>query len=445
MKAFSWSLWVLVSAAILGYFGWEMIYEKQKPNFLPGAVSHGHYQIELACDACHTEPFGGGDVLQQACVNCHDDELKTSLDSHPRKKFTDPRNAALLEILDARYCTSCHLEHQASMISDMGVSLPKDYCFHCHQEIGEDRESHKDLTYESCQSAGCHNYHDNRALYENFLEKHLDDPDHLTSVTKPADFYGENIKQLKNLLKLADHPLNEPDADIRNNESSNDPSILNQWSHSSHAAAGVNCSQCHGQGEAFVASPPKENCANCHEAEHTTFLKGKHGMRQAADLEAMTPQHSKLPMKDTNSSSLGCNSCHKAHAFETRFASVEACISCHNDQHTQNYKMSKHYELYEMQNDKGVSCATCHMPKVEMDSQGIQGTRIQHNQNDTLRPNEKMIRPVCLNCHGLQFSLNALADKALIERNFNGLPNIHVESLDWVRKRHQGDNEKGLY
>ena len=36
-----------------------------------------------------------------------------------------------------------------------------------------------------------------------------------------------------------------------------------------------------------------------------------------------------------------------------------------------------------------------------------------HNQNDGLRSNEKMIRPVCLDCHGLGFAIDALADDDL--------------------------------
>ena len=36
-----------------------------------------------------------------------------------------------------------------------------------------------------------------------------------------------------------------------------------------------------------------------------------------------------------------------------------------------------------------------------------------HNQSDGLRPNEKMIRPVCLDCHGLGFAIDALADDDL--------------------------------
>jgi hypothetical protein len=61
--------------------------------------------------------------------------------------------------------------------------------------------------------------------------------------------------------------------------------------------------------------------------------------------------------------------------------------------------------------------------------------RVQHNQSLNLRPNEKMIRGVCLNCHGLGFSIDVLADTALVQRNFAGQPARHVRSIDMARER----------
>jgi formate-dependent nitrite reductase cytochrome c552 subunit len=84
----------------------------------------------------------------------------------------------------------------------------------------------------------------------------------------------------------------------------------------------------------------------------------------------------------------------------------------------------------------GVTCATCHMPRLETEDQyGRKHAAITHNQNDTLKPNEKMIRPVCLNCHGMQFSLDSLVDRSVIDGNFTKRPSVHVESIDWVVKR----------
>jgi hypothetical protein len=45
-----------------------------------------------------------------------------------------------------------------------------------------------------------------------------------------------------------------------------------------------------------------------------------------------------------------------------------------------------------------------------------------HNQNDNLRPVDRMARDVCMHCHGLGYSLQALADRPLVERNFIGSP-----------------------
>lgn len=66
------------------------------------------------------------------------------------------------------------------------------------------------------------------------------------------------------------------------------------------------------------------------------------------------------------------------------------------------------------------------------------GSRIvfaTHNQNDNPRPNEKMARNVCGHCHGLQFTLDALADPALVQANFQGLSAVRVESIEWAQRR----------
>ena len=76
------------------------------------------------------------------------------------------------------------------------------------------------------------------------------------------------------------------------------------------------------------------------------------------------------------------------------------------------------------------------MPReISEDSSGQEKAFVQHNQNDNLRPNEKMLRSVCLDCHGLEFSIDALADVELVKRNFRGKPSTHIKSLDWAIAR----------
>lgn len=152
----------------------------------------------------------------------------------------------------------------------------------------------------------------------------------------------------------------------------------------------------------------------------------------------MTPAQARLPMKGTAAHrELTCNACHGAHDYDTRFAAVDACLTCHDDAHSRSFLDSPHALRWQREIDgsaapgTGISCATCHLPRV------LEGDRIvvQHNQNDNLRPSDKMLRDVCMACHGLRFSINALADTELVQRNFAGRPATQVKSLDWVKAR----------
>ena len=82
------------------------------------------------------------------------------------------------------------------------------------------------------------------------------------------------------------------------------------------------------------------------------------------------------------------------------------------------------------------------MPRTESKTANGVYVHTQHNQNDNLRPNEKMLRSVCMSCHGLGFSIDALADKDLVQRNFIGKPAIHIESIDMAGRRHEEAQER---
>lgn len=421
--------------SIGGYLTFSLITDQSKEIFLPGETSQGHYQIENRCEVCHTPLMG---VKQGACLQCHAEELKIANDTHPEKKFTDPRNADRVAILDARKCITCHVEHEPDMTQPMGLTLPKDYCFQCHADIGTERPSHKDMGFDTCASAGCHNFHDNRALYEDFLSKHLDEPDILDEATVPEP----NMAQIRQLLEgIISEPLHiaEQDAPIAINF---DEVLLHEWERTTHAQTGVNCQDCHTQKGVWKNELTHEACRTCHSGEVAGFLRGRHGMRLGQALSPMTPDTARLPMKpEAHDRNLTCVSCHSAHLFDRQYAAVEACLSCHNDTHSLAYTESPHFTLWEAETNgegdigSGVSCATCHLPREVHRQRPVEKIVVQHNQNDNLRPNEKMIRSVCMNCHGLGFSINALADAMLIENNFNGTPSQHIESLDMVKRR----------
>lgn len=445
MDKLFWGAWVLLTTVMASYFGHKLLIDEDKSALLIGDATYGHYQIEMSCDTCHTDPFGGRESLQAACVTCHAAELEEAHDSHPKKKFTDPRNADRIEILDARYCVTCHTEHQREQTHPMGVTLPTDYCFHCHQDVGENRVSHVDLPFDSCASAGCHNYHDNRAIYEDFLVKHADQSWLKNIALIPAP----NAASL-----FAPEHVDKPEASFEEKMTTH-PDITEHWAASSHAQAGVRCGGCHTNTETadWLEKPGIEQCRNCHKNEVAGFVSGKHGMRLSdqinTSLGPVTPGESHLPFReDSLNRHHGCNSCHAAHDFDTRSAAMDACLSCHNDEHSLAFAESPHGRLWQLEKSGsleeggGVSCATCHMPRVEKIINGKSSVHVEHNQNASLRPNEKMIRPVCMQCHSLEFAIDSLADPELIKRNFTGQPAKHVESIDWALKRIR--SESGL-
>jgi len=388
-KALPWALWIVASVGCALGLARCMTQEgSSKELFLPGKTTHGHYQIELECSACHTTSFPSKDDFQSGCVDCHGEELEESQDSHPVSKFTDPRNADRVEILDARKCVTCHAEHEPERTGSMGLSLPEDYCFHCHQDVAEERPTHEGLAFDSCGNAGCHNFHDNRSLYEDYLIKH-----------------GEQPAMIDEGRRRNTSPKNCP----------------------SPARA------------ALADGGGSDQCNSCHQAEASSWQGGRHGMRTALGLAPLRVESARLPMKtEAHDRVLGCGSCHADESQGPGYAQVDACLSCHDDTHSKGFAASKHALAFrkelagKAEPGTGVSCATCHLPTLE-DSSGK--LWVNHNQNDNLRPNEKMIRSVCQSCHGVAFAIDALADPELVQLNFSRAPAAHVKSVEFAQSR----------
>lgn len=446
-----WTIWTLSTAGI-GL--WLLVAlptadsgRTSSTFFLPGDTTHGHYQIEVKCGICH-EP--GGEVREESCLECHASDLKLARDTHPKSKFRDPQKIALLEKIDATRCVTCHREHVPEQTLAHGLTVPTDYCINCHQDVAEDRPSHRDFAFDSCSTVGCHNYHDNTALYENFLVKHAAQPSLLDSprtlLRKSQDASQDSDVQQKSLSR------SEMDAPTK---FTTDRRLIQEWESTAHAKAGVNCTACHtastddGQASDSAAAGSERGawtsivevnaCRKCHLDETSGFLAGLHGMRTQAGLSPMSPSMARLPINhDSLHRSLDCNSCHAGHEFDTRLAAVEACLKCHDDEHSREYSGSKHYQLWlaeildEAPAGSGVSCATCHMPRVEGESAGFSSdaVRVVHNQSWNLAPVEKMLRTVCMNCHGLEFSMNALADPDLKDTCYEGIPNRQLKTVE---------------
>ncbi len=451
-----WLIWIVLSLFAGAWLLYTMISEDaSKSVFMPGALSAGHHQLEDRCDACHSDAFGGGEVIQQTCVDCHGKDRIKPFDSHPAKKFKDPRNAELLESINALMCISCHTEHKPELTAKDGLTQPVDVCFHCHKDVAKERPSHEGMGFETCKDSGCHNFHNNRALYTDFLIKHIDEPVLNGKMKVPAKEFVELLDEVMEYPrdKYPVKALIADDIDAVEKSRIN-PDIEKHWLETAHARSGVNCSACHvtdlsdgeeaGSGSETVWNdrPDHTACSSCHSVEVSRFMEGKHGMRLKHGLSAMTPAQAKLPMKaDASHSEMTCNSCHGAHQYDVKQAAVESCLGCHDDNHSKAYKQSPHYSLWQEENSgdgepgSGVSCASCHMPRINYDvSEWSSRIIVDHNQSANFSPNTKMVRSSCLHCHGLEFTLDALADTTLIENNFSGKPGIHIPTMDLARK-----------
>ncbi|QIL88499.1 hypothetical protein GNX18_00970 [Microbulbifer sp. SH-1] len=439
MKNYKFKFWhyglvvTLIVAALITY----NLEASDKSFFLSGETSHGHHQIELACTTCHGDGFAGQDFMQQACLNCHAEELVQANDSHPRTKFLDPRNAGLLAHLDARLCVSCHTEHKPEITHEMGVTLAGDFCVHCHSDIAENRPSHAGFGFDTCASAGCHNYHDNRFLYEDFLAERINTPDLLANAQLPLrTLVSEWQKTHPDSRPLSAHDM---DMEIESVAPETLTGIQHAWADSTHALTNTNCSSCHVDNQTeFTSAEIVTMCGGCHTEQRETFTQGKHGLRFSSQLPeefrrtvgAMSPVAAQIAMQPAASTELSCTSCHGAHELDMRFAAVEACLGCHDDEHSRNYRASAHFKAWQSDATEGVSCAGCHLPREENNGR----IAINHNQNHNLQPNEKML-PVCLSCHGVEFSVAALADEHQLKSNFRSPVSKGHDTFNLIRDR----------
>lgn len=431
----------LATAALGGYHSAPLLLRGVDMRaYLPGATSPGHRSFEAACEACHT-PFRG--VTNDACRRCHGEALEAAMDSHPEGKFTDPRNAERVAGLDARACVTCHREHVPDRTRAIGVTQPADLCAACHADIGRDRPSHAAFPLDGCARNGCHHFHDNRSLYEAYLGAHLGEPDNLQQAVVPR----------LTPLASATRALGAADADAPAHARTDE--TVREWAATAHAAAGVNCTACHevraatGRAE-WRDRPGSASCGGCHAGEREGFLRSAHGVREAVGLSPLTPAMARLPMKaDAAAHTLGCESCHGAHAYDTRRAAVDACLGCHDDAHSRGYTSSRHAVARRREQSgaapagSGVSCATCHLPRLARRWAGADEVRATHDVSAALRPRDKMIRAACSRCHGLGFAIDALADDALVGRGLNGRPTAHVQSLSMVEARRAGEAQRG--
>ena len=181
------------------------------------------------------------------------------------------------------------------------------------------------------------------------------------------------------------------------------PSIVTDWELSRHAAEGVDCSMCHGDGHRgaddlhLVGTATPEVCGTCHPIQTDQFAGGKHALAWAS-MNAMPTTH-QLPMALTEGMK-GCGGCHRlglkteeeirALRAEGVMFGLASCDSCHT-RHLFSVREAREPQ----------ACRTCHMgidhPQWEMYSSSKHGVRHMLKQTGALP--EEAAAPTCQRCH----------------------------------------------
>ncbi len=182
------------------------------------------------------------------------------------------------------------------------------------------------------------------------------------------------------------------------------PRIVQDWEHSAHSEAGVNCVSCHGDSHdspknpelAKLATP--ETCRECHPERVEQFEAGKHALAWDS-FQAMPTTHwqpmtlrtglqgcagchkigmkseeeiRKLREQGADYGAGACDSCHTRHLFSKKEAqSPQACRTCHmgmDHPQWEMYESSKHGVRHQLKTSGALpedaaapTCQTCHM------------------------------------------------------------------------------------
>ncbi|MBW1719479.1 MAG: cytochrome C [Deltaproteobacteria bacterium] len=181
------------------------------------------------------------------------------------------------------------------------------------------------------------------------------------------------------------------------------PGQVADWESSKHSEEDVTCSVCHGEEHTNakdfkkVTLPDEHVCAQCHEEQFDSFVKGKHNHGWTS-LNAMPVTH--VEPDELMEGGRGCGGCHnmgvksEAQKKEQRDKGYRyqnnSCDECHT-RHS--------FAKKEAQDPR--ACQQCHMgydhPQWEMWSSAKHGTRWFAREAGRLPKNAKA--PTCQECH----------------------------------------------
>ena len=309
------------------------------------------------------------------------------------------------------------------------------------------------MAFNTCNSAGCHKFHDNRALYEDFLAKHLDEPANTEQAPQlrarnfrevAAEWPGYPVDRFP--LKRANRcrcaaRIHAVARGRRRLARDGARAFRRELQRLPQGGEGRRRSMGEAPRPQGVRDLPRarDQRLSRRQARHAARRRLSADDAAAARASRCTPKRgdnrarmrelslgAPLRYEESRGRSVRRLPPRRAHASLRALAALRAVEERARRRGASRQRASR------------ARAATCRAKSIASREPARSAILVQHNQNDNLRPNEKMIRPVCMSCHGLGYSIDALADSEA-RREQLPRPAPHArEELDMVAQRSEG-------
>lgn len=399
---------IILFCAVAGFIGLLAAFKGAATTlFLHAPLSSAHARLEADCQACH-EPWNG--ATSEKCLSCHKRNL--AHDTHSKERLINPVKAKPVDRLKEASCIECHREHQPVKAS--GYTGPEGLCAKCHPPESLPPGRHFSGEKGSCQKAGCHRYHTNITYREIAYGNRLRflQTSKIIAKKEPAPYKKLDINELERMRKDSFYSVK--------------PAVTSRYEISRHSGGEATCGSCHKSENGSVELAPKVTvCLPCHKTETKTFLNGAHGAAERSHNTGAFFGHE-------TGERVTCGSCHDSHSLRLEDARIKACEKCHDSAHSKSYRGSGHYRYlsdptFASKKLTGVDCAGCHMPRLHET-----GGATDHNESLSVSTKERMARTVCVQCHGLYFSLSSLYNDIIVTSNFTYSPKSGTEQIEYA-------------